>query len=297
MTEHHAPLPPGRCPRSGRRGSPLLCLRPSGTASRRTPLLVLALALVASACGPTRPLVQNAPDATPDAAFPGHSVAQIVAAVGASVAPVRTASADGRLAVVMGGRREDATHSLRARLTGTDADSLTLVVRGPLGIEGARALVTTDEFVAADRINRRLYVGPVASAERYVPGAGSPAALARAVLGLLAPDSAEAWTVTPTDSTYILRAPLAAGGTREMTVDPALWRVVRVRDFDGAGTLVGEQEAGAFDTVDGVVLPRRVRLRAGADEAVFEHRSLGVNPADLRLRFARPTDYEVFELP
>jgi hypothetical protein len=241
--------------------------------------------------------VQNAPDATPDAAFPGHSVAQIVAAVGASVAPVRAAAADGRLTVVMGGRTEDATHSLRARLAGTDADSLTLVVRGPLGIEGARALVTTTEFVAADRINRRLYVGPVDAAERYVPGAGSPAALARAVLGLLAPDPAEAWTVTPTDSTYLLRAPLAVGGTREMTVDPALWRVVRVRDFDADGALVGEQEAGAFDTVDGVVLPRRVRLRTGADEAVFEHRSLGVNPADLRLRFARPTDYEVIELP
>ncbi len=53
------------------------------------------------------------------------------------------------------------------------------------------------------------------------------------------------------------------------------------------------QEAEAFDTVEGVVLPRRVRLQGGGTTIQLEHRRLVVNPTDLRLRFSRPSDYEV----
>lgn len=265
-----------------------------------TRLLVPALALLVglAGCAP-RPLVRDAPDTETATGYPNHTAAQIVALVEASVAPVRAVSADGPLAFSQGGRSQEATFSLRARTTGAGTDSLTLVIRGPLGIEGARALVTSDAFVAADRINRRLYTGDVAAAERYVPGGGSPDALARAALGLLAPDAGARWTVTPgpMDAHYLLRAPLEGGGTREMMVNAAVWRVVRVRDLDASGAVVAEQEASAFDRVDGVVVPRRVRVAGGGGEATFEHRALTLNPPDLRLRFTAPTGYEVVELP
>lgn len=255
------------------------------------------LALVALGGCSRGPLVRDAPDAGPARGFPDHSVAQIVAAVGSSVGRVQSVAADGKIEIVQDGRSQDATFSLRARLTGRPSDSVTVVVRGPLGIEGARGVATADSFFAADRLHRRLYVGRVDAVERYVAGGGSPEQLARTVLGLLVPDPAEAWTVTPTETHYVLRAPLSGGGRREVTVDPALWRVVRVRDLAPGGTVRAAQEVSDFDRVDGVVVPRRVRVVGGGIEARLEHRTIALNPSDLRLRFRRPDDYETIRLP
>lgn len=254
--------------------------------------LFLAAALLGAGCS-HGPLVTNAPEAATPSGYPNHTVGEILAAIEASVAPVESVAADGDLSVRCGGESQGASFSLRARL----ADSLTVVVRGPLGIEGGRGLVTPDSFFAADRINRQLLLGPVEAADRYVPGAGSSERVARAVLGLLVPEADVAWTLSAEDARYRLVGALPEGvGTREYTVDPGLWRVVRVREFGADGRQAGTQTAEAFDTVDGVVLPRRVRLEAEGTAVEVEHRRLVVNPPDLRLRFARPTDYEVVEI-
>ena len=253
------------------------------------PLVLLAVALVGLGGCSRTPLVQDAPTRGPVAGYPNHTLAQIRAAVAASGAAVTSASADGRIALTMNGQDQDATYSVRARLR----DSVTVVVRGPLGIEGGRGVVTVDSFLVADRINRRLYLGTVDAVERYVPGAGSPEQAARALLGLLVPDEGVAWTVTPDSGAYHLAGRLPDGSSREMTVDPAYWRVVRVRDTAADGRLLGLQETSAFDTIDGVVLPRRVHVAAEGLDAVLEHRQLSVNPDDLRLRFRRPSDYEL----
>ena len=252
----------------------------------------LVLALVAAGCGPTGPLVRDAPDAAAPSGYPDHSVEQIVAAVAASVAPVQSAAADGDLAVEGPDGSQSASFSLRARL----ADSVAVVVRGPLGVVAGRGLATADSFYAADRINRQFVYGPVSAAERYVPGAGSSERLARAALGLLVPEPDVAWSRTAEDGLYRLVGRLSGGAAREYTVDPALWRVVRVREFDRAGRSVGLFEAEAFDTVDGVVVPRRVRLEGGGTTLALEHRRLALNPPDLRLRFERPEGYEAFPI-
>ena len=254
--------------------------------------LALAAALLGAGCT-SGPLVTNAPEAATPSGYPNHSVEEVLAAVAASVAPVESVAADGDLTIESGGNRQSASYSLRARL----ADSLTVVVRGPLGIEGGRGLATPDSFFAADRINRQFLTGPVSAADRYVPGAGSSERVARAALGLLVPEADVRWTLTPEGGRYRLVGPLPDGrGAREYLVDPGLWRVVRVREFGPDGRQVGAQTAEAFDTVDGVVLPRRVRLDGGDTEVEVEHRRLAVNPPDLRLRFQRPTDYDVVEV-
>lgn len=252
-------------------------------------LSLLLVLLVGAGCS-AGPLVLDAPeDATPTG-YPGHSVGQILAAVEASVAPVQRVAADGDLALTSPEETQNATFSFRARLV----DSLTVVVRGPLGVEGGRGLVTPDSFYVSDRINRQFLLGPVDAADRFVPGAGSSERIARAVLGLLVPEDDVEWALTAEDGRYRLLGRLPDGaGNREYTVDPALWRVVRVRDFDVSGQRVALQEAEAFDTVEGVVLPRRVRLQGGGTTIQLEHRRLVVNPTDLRLRFSRPPDYEV----
>ena len=257
----------------------------------RLPLVLVAL-LTSAGCTPG-PLVRNAPDTAVPTGYPDHGVEQILQAVEASVAPVLRIAADGDLELVSGDQEQSASFSLRARL----ADSLTVVVRGPLGIEGGRGLVTPDSFYAADRINRQYLVGPVAAADRYVPGAGSSERVARAVLGLLVPEADVAWTRTPDDGLYRLIGQLPdGGGSREYTVDPALWRVVRVREFDAAGRAVGFQTAEAFDTVDGIVLPRLVTLAGGGTTVRLEHRRLVVNPPELRLRFVPPADYDLIRV-
>ncbi|HEX8386502.1 MAG TPA: DUF4292 domain-containing protein [Rubricoccaceae bacterium] len=252
------------------------------------------LVLVAAGCS-RGPLVTDAPTPVTAVGYPSHTRQQIVAAVAAAVAPVRSVAADGDVQIASDRLDQDASFSLRARLTGRPSDSLTVVVRGPFGIEGGRGVVTRDSVLAADRINRVLYVGPASAADRYVPGGSSPEAAARVVLGLLVPEAAVAWEVRPENNRYTLRGRLAGGTTREYTVDPGLWRVVAVREYDAAGALRGQQDVSEFDTVDGVPMPRRVHVSGAGVDVTFEHRRLAVNPADLRLTFNRP-DYRVVRL-
>ncbi len=257
----------------------------------RFAVLVL-LAATVTGCART-PVVPDAPAAP--TGFPNHTRAQIVAAVAAAVAPVRAAAADGTVAITSSRLNQEATFSLRARLTGRRSDSLTVVVRGPLGIEGGRGLVTADSLFGVDKLNRVLYLGPASAAERYVPGAGSPEAAARAVLGLLVPESQVAWSVRADGARYLLTGDIGGGVRRVYTVDPALWRVVAVREYDRDGQLRGQQDVSAFEMVQGVPMPRRVHLAASGSEVTFEHRRLALNPTDLRLSFTRP-DYRVAPL-
>ena len=256
--------------------------------------LLLALVLAATGCA-HRPTTTLPTPAVP-VGYPSHTSAQIVAAIEAAVAPARSASADGRVTIKSGRLNQDATFSLRARLEGRPTDSLSVVVRGPLGIEGGRGLVTADSLFGVDRINRVLYLGPASAADRYVPGAGSPAAAARAVLGLLVPETSVAWSVQATGGNYLLTGAIGGGVRRVYTVDPALWRVVAVREYDRAGALRGQQDVSDFAVVDGIPMPRRVHVAASGSEATFEHRRIALNPSDLRLTFTRP-DYRVIRLP
>jgi hypothetical protein len=256
--------------------------------------LVATLLVVATGCS-HGPLVRDAPTPVAAVGYPSHTRQQIVAAVAAAVAPVRSVSSDGSVTVAAERLDQDATFSLRARLAGGRTDSLTVVVRGPFGIEGARGVVTADSVLAVDRINQVLYVGPASAAERYVPGGSSPEAAARVLLGLLVPEADVAWEVRPENSRYTLRGALPGGARREYVVDPGLWRVVTVREYDAAGALRGQQDVSAFDTVDGVPMPRRVHVSGSGVEVTLEHRRLAVNPADLRLTFSRP-DFRVVRL-
>lgn len=253
-------------------------------------LCLAALALGLAACSNGGPIVEDAPDRTTPDAFPDHSLPAIRQSVAVSLGQVRSYAADGRVRIVTPDREDDATFSLRSRL----ADSSTVKVRGPLGIEVARAVVTPDSFVAFNKFADQLLVGRVEVAERYVPGTGSSEVLSRALAGLLVPDGAM-WSVTPGDSLYTLVSRRDDGTRRVLVVDPAIWRVVQAQEIDASNSVVADQVFSEFDTVEGVVMPRRVVLTA-PDQGVritLEHRRLVLNPEDLRLQFRRPSDAEV----
>ena len=238
----------------------------------------------------TGALVRDAPDLEAAAGYPDHSAEQIVAAVEASVEAVRSVSADGDLSFTSPGESQTATFSLRARL----ADSASVTVRGPLGVVAGQGLVTPDSVFFVNRLSREFVLGPLSAAERVVPGASVDGRAVRAALGLLSPERGVAWSVQPENGSYRLSGRLPGGTSRSYVVDPAVWRVTGVVVFDGEGRESGSQTAEAFDTVDGVVLPRRVRLEQDGTVVVLEHRRLAVDPDDLRIRFRRPDDYPTF---
>src|SRR5690606_28419005 len=146
----------------------------------------------------------------------------------------------------------------------------------------------------------RFYLGPLAVADAYVPGAGAPGALGHTLLGLLVPDPDVAWEVRADAATYVLTEPEAGpdGLRRRFVVDPGLWRVTALEAFAPDGTAVTRRLFSAFDVVEGVVVPRRVVLAAPLDglTVTFEHRQLTLDPADLGIRFRRPSDAEVIPL-
>ncbi|MGB3543007.1 DUF4292 domain-containing protein [Rubrivirga sp.] len=255
-------------------------------------MLRLALFLLASALAGCVPgaLVQDAPDLEDAAGYPNHSAGQIVAAVEASMASVGSVSADGDMSFTSPQESRNATYSLRSRLS----DSTSVIVRGPLGVIAGQGLVTPDSVFLANRPNKEFLLGPISAAESIVPGASVDGRAVRAALGLLVPEPDVQWSVLAEDGSYRLSGRLAGGTSRSYVVDPAVWRVTELITFDAGGRESGSQTAEAFDTIEGVVMPRRVRLEKGGTVIVLEHRRLSVNPDDLRIRFRRPTDYETF---
>lgn len=249
-------------------------------------ILLLALAPL-TGCIPGA-LVQDAPDLEDVAGYPNHSSDQIIAAIEASVSPVLSVAADGDLSFTSPQESQTATFSLRSRLS----DSASVTVRGPLGVVAGQGLVTTDSVFFANRLIKEFIFGPLSAAEAIVPGASVDGRAVRAALGLLVPEAGVAWTVSPEDSRYRLSGRLPDGTSRSYVVDPAIWRITSLLAFDTQGRESGSQSAEAFDTVEGVVMPRRVRLEQGRTVIVLEHRRLSINPDDLRIRFRRPTDYE-----
>ncbi|MEL6614525.1 MAG: DUF4292 domain-containing protein [Bacteroidota bacterium] len=256
--------------------------------------LLLCLASL-SACTPGGIVIDDEPDAELPDAYPYHTAEQIGDAIRSSTAPVAFYAADGRMNIESPQLDQRATYTIRSRF----ADSTVLNVRGPLGIEVGRALVTPDEFVGYDKFNKRLFVGDPTVADRFVPGAGDSRVLSLAMAGLLAPEADAAWTVTPDSGRYLMVHRRTDGTRRILIVDPGLWRVTLAQEVDASNAVVAEQRFSAFDTIDGVVMPRRIVLVAPprATRLTLEHNNLDANPEDFRLRFRRPADDDVEVIP
>lgn len=246
---------------------------------RPLPAAVLLVAVASAVgCKGSGPLVRDAPTPAAVIGFPNHSVPQILAEL-TRAAPIGSFESQARIAIRSEQMNQDVTATIRARRS----DSLLAMVRGPFGIEVGRALVTPDSVFALDKVHGRLYLGPAALAERYVPGSAGPDALFGSLLGLTVPGPGAGWRVHAEAESYVLE-----NGYETMSVDPALWRVTRYEGRDAEGRVVDQRTFDAFDTVDSVVVARRVRLSrpdVGASVTI-EHRKLKLNPEVLRFSFA-----------
>lgn len=255
-----------------------------------TRLLLIVLLVVGVGCS-SGPLVRDAPELGAPAEFPHHTAEQIVElmAVVAARDSLVAFSSQATLEIRSPERNADLSATIRQRA----ADTLWASVRGPFGIEVARARATPDSFAVHDKLNDRLYLGAVSAAADYLPTPTDTRDLFDNLLGTIRPEPGITWSLRAAGPYYQLTD--AVGG-RVFTVDPASWRTIRYQGFDD-GVLVDERTFSAFDVLHGRVLPRRIELRNPRAEMrlTIEQRQLTLNPATLAFPFS-PGDADVRRL-
>lgn len=235
--------------------------------------LLVAIAIVLYACaGPRPPLERTLPGA-----FPNHTALEIRYEL---LAPHETLDAfTARSSVVI--RDADGGRSFSAEMHERRDDSLFVSISPGLGIEAARALVTSDSFFFYDRIKNRVLYGSLSEASGLLPEPFTSDDLFANLLGLPVPAPNVEWDIQADDNYYHLTDPAEK---TLYVVDPALWRVVRYEERDDAGALLDRRIFSEFDEFDGVVLPRRLVFERPQDdrEASIYYRSMSLNPSRLR---------------
>lgn len=256
------------------------------TSWRAPALLGAAVVLTTVLASCTKPLVRDAPDLDRPGAFPDHSVATILDAVRGQAQVLESFESRSRIKVERPGQRATLTARLRQ-----SPDSLYGTLTGPFGIFVGEGLVTPDSFYVDYRFGQTYYLGALDAAAGVVPVPPTSTDLFASLTGTVAPSPALDWTASHDSLRYVLDARVrgTADVVQRLVVDPALWRVVEATDYGLDGTVLGTRSFSAFDQIDGLVLPRRVTLRAPQENAtvVIEHLSVTANPESLS--FPRPS--------
>lgn len=243
---------------------------------RRAALLAAALLLL-NGCRSARPAIERELPSN----FPSHSAGEILLNLRTAY-PDTLHSFRGKASLAV--RTPEQSGSFSADLHDRIGDSLYVSISPGLGIEAARALVTPDSFFFYDRIKNRLIYGSLDEAEGFLPQPFATEDLFQNLLGLVAPPIDVSFHVEADEAYYYLTD---TSGTLTYAIDPAFWRVVRRTEYHEDGTLLEERIFSDFDTIDGIILPRRVRFSRPVEEtrASIYYRSLTLNPNDLSFEF------------
>jgi len=239
--------------------------------------LPFAAFLVLAGCGTTRPSYV-APDIP--VGFPHHTEQFIAKAVKEATQRFVSLEARSRMRFETPEEHRSVNLDIRYRRN----DTLLVSARVILGIEAIRSMVTPDSFYVYDRLDKKLYHGPVDQAYRLLPTPGSLDEMFESISGTVGVDDAVDWHVSHDSSYYYL---ITDDLTRSVTVDPRLWRVVRSEARTSSGDLIERQTFSDFDSFGGYVVPRRIevdRPLAGERFQVY-HRSVRINPEPLSFRF------------
>lgn len=245
-------------------------------------------ALVIASCS-SGSLVTNEPVHELPEKFPNHTAEQIIDSLRASVDEIHSYATDGSIRIESPEFSNSGGLSLRSRI----GDSLSAVVRGPLGIVAGRALITRDSLFFADRINGRDYAGSRREPAPIPPPFdalihANQSSLGLTPLGLPAPiaaDTLHPWDASSDSLHYVLARRLP---TMAVTyeIDPSIWKIVAYTlESNGNDEAHVEYSLADFDTVDGFVIPRSVTIAYPEDETTLnlEHTRIRVNPDDLRI--------------
>ena len=222
-------------------------------------LLVVLLAVAAVGCtGPRRVAAPDADAPSLPADFGRHSAADILARLAAGEGTHAGLAGRGRLLVTS--PDENGTFDIDLRAARDGRFYLTV---SALGIEGARALARPDSVFLYNRLDNTLQLGPTDRAAALLPFPLDGPAGFQLLSGLLRPASAAGVTVEADrrEGVYRLRS---ADGRTVYSVDPTVWRVVRVVRYDAANALAEEVLTDRYEPTDALPLPARVSVRRPA---------------------------------
>lgn len=151
----------------------------------------------------------------------------------------------------------------RARIAYRRADSMLIRVRFPLGIEGARVLVTPDSAFVYDRIEKQLIAGTPETISAALPVAVAGTDLVDMATGFYEPDPAAEWRIAADSVQLVLER---MDGRVRMIIDPDRWRVTHLQLRSSEGTILEERWYMNFTLFNQILLPRRMALSRPSED-------------------------------
>lgn len=212
--------------------------------------LVLIVGLGAG-CMTSNP-IRTSSGSLPDQ-FPHHTAADILERLPAYPASMSRLYAEARIAL----SSPEESGRFTAKIDYLHPESLLVRVTFPLGVEGARVLVTTDSAWVYDRIEKIVWTGSPERVAGMLPGAVAGLHLVELATGFEQPNRDGSWHVDTDSTLYLLTS---KDGRLRYTIDPSLWRMVAIKEWDSDGTLLEQRWYSDFIEVQGETLPRRMAL-------------------------------------
>ncbi len=185
--------------------------------------------------------------------FPHHTAADILERLPAYPSSMNRLYAEARIALSSPAESGRFT----AKIDYLHPESLLARVTFPLGVEGARVLVTPDSAWVYDRVEKIVWTGSPERVAGMLPGAVAGLNLVELATGFEQPNKDGSWHVDTDSTLYLLTS---RDGRLRYTIDPALWRVVAIKEWGADGTLLEQRWYSDFIDVQGETIPRRMAL-------------------------------------
>jgi len=223
--------------------------------------------------------------------FPHHSAREILDHLPAYPSSMTRLFAESRIAL----SSPEESGRFSAKISYLHPESLFVRVTFPLGVEGARVLVSTDSAWVYDRIEKVVWTGSPERVAAVLPGAVAGLHLVEMATGFELPDPDVAWSVDTDSTLYLLTSP---DETIRYTIDPALWRVVAVKQQNMEGAITEQRWYSDFATFDDALVPRRMALSRPPEDlriSMALHR-LELNPDRLTFELDVASDAQWIDL-
>ncbi len=212
-------------------------------------VVFLFIGVLFSACGSilsTTTVLSERPEG-----FPDHSVEEILSRLPASPEAFDELYAETAVAV----SSPDEKGRFSTRISYRRNDSLLIRVRFPLGIEGARVLVTRDSAWVYDRIHEEVLVGTHEEITAVLPGAIFGTNFIDDAIDFIRPDPSIAWILSSDSLRYHLVSP---DSTLRIDIDPVIWRIVHIEQKSPEGTVLEQRWYTDFRAINQHLLPLRM---------------------------------------
>ncbi len=211
------------------------------------------------------------------AAYPDHSLEDVLSRIPDLPHAFQEITAEASVNVAS----PEESGRFTARIAWRRDDSMLVRIRFPLGVEGARVLITPDSAYVWDRIEKTLIVGTPSSIEAVLPVAVAGTDLVALATGFVRPGAGGAQAsgaqasgaqdgserADPLDpTTWTLRADslhyelTRTDGSERLLVDPSRWRVVYAEYRNSEGHIFEQRWYTAFADLGGMLVPRRVSV-------------------------------------